>query len=132
MAEYYVYIMTNRSGTLYIGVTNDLERRVLEHKSGDGSGFTKRYKLDRPVSFEETSDVLEAIAREKQLKGWLRRRKVALIAAQNPLWRDLSEDWFDKGAEIETSQAENEILRFAQNDNPRSNTSAVKGQQAHA
>ena len=137
MSEYYVYIMTNRSGTLYIGVTNDLERRVLEHKSGEGSGFTKRCKLDRLVYFEETSDVLDAIAREKQLKGWLRRRKVALIAVQNPLWRDLSEGWCDEDPGAWTSQVKNEILCFAQNDTSSSsdgsssNTVAVRGRQGH-
>ena len=94
--SYYVYIMTNRSGTLYIGVTNDLERRTYEHKMGlVASSFTSRYKTDRLVYFEESNDVQEAIAREKQLKGWLRKRKIALIVAMNPTWRDLSEGWFE-------------------------------------
>lgn len=93
MKQYYVYIMTNESRTLYIGVTNELVRRVYEHKQKLISGFTKKYNMTRLVYFEETSDVLSAIAREKQLKGWLRRKKIALIEKINPGWKDLSEDW---------------------------------------
>lgn len=88
--EYYVYIMTNNSGTLYIGVTNDIRRRVAQHKSGAQAGFTQRYKLTRLVYVEYTSDIREALDREKQLKGWLRRRKIDLIAKLNPRWEDLS------------------------------------------
>ena len=87
---YYVYIMTNNSGTLYVGVTNDLIRRVAEHKSGATKGFTSRYKMTRLVYFEMGGDALAAIEREKQIKGWIRRRKIALVAAQNPKWKDLS------------------------------------------
>jgi len=106
MNDYYVYIMTNNSGTLYVGVTNNLERRVYEHKHGINDGFTKTYSLTRLVYFESTSDVREAIAREKEIKGWLRRKKVALIAAVNPRWKDLSEAW----------TGEFETLRSAQGD----------------
>ena len=91
---YYVYIMTNRSKTLYTGVTNDLRRRVYEHKTGQGSTFTSKYNIKRLVYYEETPDVNAAIAREKQIKGWLRRKKIALIEAHNPEWKDLSEGWF--------------------------------------
>ncbi len=91
--DYYVYILTNQSGTLYIGVTSDLERRLAEHKLGVAEGFTKRYRLKRLVYFEQTSDVHAALAREKQLKGWTRRRKVALIGSTNPAWSDLAADW---------------------------------------
>ena len=91
--SYYVYIMSNQHKTLYIGVTNDLERRVYEHKNGLAPGFTKRYNINRLVLFEETSDVNEAIAREKQLKGWVRRRKIELIEAANPKWDDLAAEW---------------------------------------
>jgi putative endonuclease len=87
-------MMTNRSGTLYIGVTNSLERRVREHKNGVAEGFTKTYKLDRLLYYETTDDVSAAITREKQLKGWLRKRKIALIKEMNPRWKDLSEEWF--------------------------------------
>ena len=92
---YYVYILTNRSGTVYTGVTNDLMRRLEEHRAGSADSFTSRYKLDRLVYFEETSDVRDAIAREKQIKGWTRKRKLELIRTLNPRWRDLSDDWSD-------------------------------------
>ena len=93
MSDYYVYIMTNNSGTLYVGVTNNLERRVYEHKHGTNDGFTKRYVLTRLVYYESSPDVREAIAREKEIKGWVRRKKVALIKSANPYWKDLSETW---------------------------------------
>ncbi len=90
---YYVYIMTNRAGTLYTGMTNNLERRVLEHRQGSTTGFARRYKTDRLVFYEETADVGAAIVREKQIKGWLRRKKVELVDSMNPLWVDLAEEW---------------------------------------
>ena len=93
MKTYYVYTMTNRSGTLYTGVTSNLEQRVYEHRLGIGSKFTSRYKIDRLVHFESFSDIRDAIAREKQIKGWLRAKKTALIESANPDWRDLSADW---------------------------------------
>ena len=86
--------MTNRSGTLYTGVTSDLERRVYQHQHKLIAGFTAKYNIDRLVYYEKTSDVNAAIGREKQIKGWLRRRKVALIESVNPGWRDLSAGWF--------------------------------------
>jgi putative endonuclease len=88
--SYYVYIMSSPSRTLYTGVTNDLERRVHEHKSGAVAGFTKRYKIDRLVYFQETNDIGAAIAAEKQIKGLLRPKKIVLIEEENPTWRDLS------------------------------------------
>ena len=94
MNQYYVYIMTNRSKTLYTGVTNDLIRRVYEHKNKMVEGFTKKYNIMKLVYFEETSDVQAAIEREKQIKGWLRSKKIALIESKNPEWKDLSEGWF--------------------------------------
>ncbi|MBI5739158.1 MAG: GIY-YIG nuclease family protein [Nitrospirae bacterium] len=96
MKQYYVYIMTNRSKTLYTGVTNNLERRVYEHKNKLVAGFTSKYNIDRLVYFEATQDINSAIAREKQLKGWLRAKKVALIEASNPEWQDLSSEWLEK------------------------------------
>ena len=93
MKQYYIYIMANRSKRLYIGVTNNLERRLYEHKHYLVAGFTSKYHMTRLVYFEETSDVYAAIAREKNLKGWLRAKKVALIESINPEWRDLSEEW---------------------------------------
>jgi len=93
--EYYVYMMTNRSGTLYTGVTNNLIVRVDQHRKADPKTFTGRYKVDRLVYFESTSDVAVAIGREKEIKGWTRQKKFALIASMNPRWLDLSEDWYD-------------------------------------
>ncbi|MDP2808230.1 MAG: GIY-YIG nuclease family protein [bacterium] len=86
----YVYVMSNRSKTLYLGVTNDLKRRVFEHKSGLWPGFTKKYNLKFLIYFEMHHDITRAIAREKQLKGWLRKRKLALIVQANPQWADLT------------------------------------------
>jgi putative endonuclease len=91
--RYYVYILTNRSKTLYVGVTSDLVRRVWQHKNHAYAGFTDRYAIDCLVWFETYGDVHAAIAREKQIKGWTRAKKMALIVATNPTWRDLSEDW---------------------------------------
>jgi putative endonuclease len=91
---YWVYILTNRSGTLYTGVTSDLSRRVHEHRHDLIAGFTTRYKINRLVHAESFSEVRDAIAREKQIKGWVRSRKLALIADVNPDWRDLGEEWF--------------------------------------
>jgi putative endonuclease len=90
---FYVYIMSNRSKTLYVGVTNNLERRVLEHKD-HLSDFTSRYNLTKLVYSETADDPESAIAREKQIKGWLRKRKVALIESLNPEWDDISEAWY--------------------------------------
>jgi putative endonuclease len=94
MKQYYVYIITNRSKTLYTGVTNDLMRRVYEHKNKMVDGFTKKYNITKLVYYEETDDVQAAIAREKQIKGWLRKKKMALIESVNPEWKDLSEGWY--------------------------------------
>ena len=93
--QYYVYIMSNFSKTLYIGVTNDLERRVYEHKQKLTEGFTKKYNVTMLVYFEETNDVNAAIEREKELKGWRRKRKIALIESMNPEWKDLNNGWFE-------------------------------------
>ena len=90
---YCVYILTNSAGTvLYTGVTNDLKRRVYEHKEKLVPGFTKRYNAALLVYYEATEDVYAAIAREKQIKGGSRRKKLALIAAMNPSWRDLYDE----------------------------------------
>lgn len=90
---YYTYIMASRTKTLYIGVTNEIERRAAEHKAGAFRSFTKRYNIDRLVYYEDYGDVTDAIFREKQLKGWLRRKKIELIESLNPEWDDLAEDW---------------------------------------
>ncbi len=75
------------------GITNTLQRRMYEHQHHLGAGFTSRYHMTRLVYFEETSDVYAALAREKQIKGWVRAKKMALIESINPEWRDVSEDW---------------------------------------
>jgi len=92
MREYifYVYFLTNRNNTvLYIGVTNNLKRRVLEHKNKVSSGFTSMYNVHKLVYYETFTDIRVAIAREKQLKGWLRKRKDELIEKTNPYWKEL-------------------------------------------
>ena len=91
--KYWVYIVGNRTGTLYIGMTNNLYRRVLVHKSGELEGFASRYGCNRLVYFESFDDVRNAIDREKQLKGWRRQKKIALIEALNPRWQDWAEKW---------------------------------------
>ncbi len=96
MNNYYVYILTNRSKTLYTGVTNDIIRRVYEHKQKLIPGFTQKYNIDRLAYYDETVDVTAVIAREKQIKGWLRVKKIALIESMNPEWLDLSADWYEK------------------------------------
>lgn len=92
---YYVYIVTNRSRTLYVGVTNNLKRRVWQHKQGDIKGFTSRYHIDQLVHYELFGDVRAAIAREKQIKHWRREKKIQLIISENPGWYDLSDGWYD-------------------------------------
>lgn len=96
MRQYYVYILSNVTGMLYTGVTNDLVRRVYQHKTKALRGFTAKYNLKRLVYFESTDDISSAIAREKQIKGWIRKRKVDLISTMNPDWQDLSADWMDE------------------------------------
>jgi putative endonuclease len=93
MSQYYVYIMTNKSRTLYTGVTNNLERRVSEHKQKLIPGFTSKYNIDKLVYYEATNDVSSAISREKEIKGWLRIKKIGLIELKNPEWCDLSLEW---------------------------------------
>jgi len=114
MEQYYVYVMTNKSRTLYTGITNNLERRVYEHKNKLIEGFTKKYNITKLVYYEISNDVEAAITREKQIKGWLRRKKIALIESVNPQWKDLSEGWF---RDVTLSDSEgSQILRLAQND----------------
>ena len=91
LRTYYSYIMASRSRVLYIGVTNDLRRRVDEHKKAIHPGFTSKYRVNRLVYFEKFNWILDAIAREKELKGWKRSRKISLIESRNPTWEDLAE-----------------------------------------
>ena len=92
--QYYVYFLTNRTDSvLYVGVTNDLRRRLFEHQNELADGFTKRYHVHKLVYFETTTDVKAAIEREKQIKSWSRARKNALVETMNPKWEDLSLEW---------------------------------------
>mgnify|MGYP002725895520 CR=1 FL=1 len=95
MKTYYVYLLASQSRTLYIGVTSNLSARVRMHKAGRVPGFTKKYGVDQLVYFEKFCEVTDAIAREKQLKGWRRSKKTNLIEQHNPGWRDLFYDWPD-------------------------------------
>lgn len=93
MKHYYVYITASNSRRLYIGISNDLQIRLWQHQNGEGSKFAHKYNMTRLVHFEVFEDARQAIAREKQLKGWKRQRKIDLIEEGNPEWRDLSEGW---------------------------------------
>ena len=92
--NYYVYLITNKHNTvLYAGVTNDIERRIYEHKHRIFDGFTKKYNLTKVVYYEYFDQIDQAINREKEIKGWKRKRKNALVESLNPEWKDLSEEW---------------------------------------
>jgi putative endonuclease len=93
MKQYFIYIMSSLTGTLYVGMTNNIARRVYQHKAKEIEGFTKRYNVDRLVYFEQFSDVRDAIAREKSVKKWRRSKKIELIKSMNPTWEDLSVEW---------------------------------------
>lgn len=93
MRDYYVYILANQERTIYTGITNNLERRLWEHRNGHTPGFASEHGCDMVVHIEVFPDVNDAIAREKQIKGWRRSKKIALIEAENPDWQDLSERW---------------------------------------
>ena len=93
---YYVYLLTNwNDKVMYVGVTNDLKRRIHEHKTKAVKGFTAKYNVHKLVYFEATTDVRVAIAREKEIKKWRRQKKNALVQSMNPEWKDLSKDWFE-------------------------------------
>jgi putative endonuclease len=108
--RYFVYIMTNRSKNFYVGITSELFHRSNQHKNGTYEGFTSRYKLDRLAYYEVFGLVHDAIAREKQIKRWRRKKKIDLIIAMNPTWRDLSDDW---GKPIEPLLGQTEKLLAA-------------------
>ena len=94
MRSYYVYILTNwNDEVMYIGITNNLERRIQEHKQKHVAGFTARYNVNKLVYYEETNDVHVAIAREKEIKKWRREKKNNLVMTKNPEWQDLSKGW---------------------------------------
>jgi len=95
MKQFYVYIMTSKTGTLYTGVTSNLRRRVYEHKNKLTPGFTSKYNITRLVYYETTQDAQTALAREKEIKGWRRSKKLDLIKSVNPKWEDLSAEWYE-------------------------------------
>ena len=101
--SYWAYIVASASRVMYVGETNDLERRVWEHRQGIAKGFTKRYKCTKLVWFEEFREIRDAIACEKRIKGLLRVRKMALIGEKNPYWRDLSEGWY-QGVDVKNDR----------------------------
>ena len=94
MKTYFLYIMSNETTMIYVGVTNSLKHRVAQHKKKLVAGFTHRSNVHKPVHYECFSDIRVAIGREKQIKGWLRTKKVGLIVSKNPAWNDLSAAWF--------------------------------------
>lgn len=98
-----VYIMANSRRTLYIGVTNNLPRRVYEHKLQEVEGFASRYRLTKLVYYENVESMRDAITREKQLKCWTRARKIALIESMNPYWRDLARDWYARDVSLRST-----------------------------
>ncbi len=100
--RFYVYIAASLSGTLYIGMTNNLRRRMWQHRNGVFEGFTSKYKVDRLLYWESYDDVRNAINREKQLKRWVRRKKIELIERINPSWKDLSREWFENDRDSST------------------------------
>jgi putative endonuclease len=94
--RYYVYLLTNKNDkVMYVGATNQLERRMYEHKTKMIPGFTEKYNVNKLVYFEETHDVRAAIAREREIKKWRREKKNNLVIAVNPEWKDLSDGWFE-------------------------------------
>ena len=95
MGRYFTYILASHSRRLYVGMTNDLVKRLWEHRSAT-TGFTASYRTTRLVYFETHPNPMNAIAREKQIKGWLRSKKIALVEITNPLWEDLAAGWFDQ------------------------------------
>jgi putative endonuclease len=109
--DYYVYIVTNNTrSTLYIGVTSDLRIRVWQHRAGERRGsFAQRYHCAHLVYFEHYREVRDAIAREKQLKGWRRSKKKTLIATLNPRWEDLAADWFDSVEPTRLASTEDKV-----------------------
>ena len=96
--QFFVYLMASYRGTLYTGVTNNLERRIEEHRGQGPPGFTAKYNVGRLVYFEETDNPEAAVNREREIKGWTRAKKAALIESTNPYWRDLTDDWEETAA----------------------------------
>ena len=111
MRHFYVYILSSKSRVLYTGITDDIYRRTWEHKNDVNPGFTRDYKVHRLVYYETFKYVNNAIVREKTIKGWLRRKKIALIEAENPTWEDLSASWFDGSMSFASLRMTNSLGR---------------------
>jgi len=94
--QYYVYMLASKTRRLYVGMTNDLERRLQEHRTKAVDGFTSRYNINRLVWYEATTSAIDAVAREREIKGWRREKKVKLIESENPGWVDLAKDWWSE------------------------------------
>ncbi|MGA2137691.1 MAG: GIY-YIG nuclease family protein [Verrucomicrobiia bacterium] len=109
MKQYYVYILVSKSRVLYVGLTNDLERRLFDHRQKIIEGFTSKYNVNRLAYYEYFENIRDAIAREKQIKGWRREKKLALIESMNPQWRDLSAEW-QNGRDSSTSPESHECF----------------------
>jgi putative endonuclease len=109
--KFWVYILSSRSGTLYVGITGFFEQRIHQHKYDSIEGFTKKYQVHRLVYYESYQEVQVAIAREKQVKRWRREKKIALIEKMNPRWQDLSENWGRENAVSGTESGENSLNR---------------------
>lgn len=110
-SHFYVYILSNKSKTLYIGYTNDLFGRVMEHKQKTVAGFTSRYNIGKLMYWETYEAMQVALKREAQLKGWTRAKKIALIELMNPDWRDLSEGWDKRRSLVDTIVSTRQRLR---------------------
>ncbi len=106
---YYVYILGSISGTLYIGVTGNLRRRMWQHKKHIFTGFSSKFGVDRLLYREKYADIHRAIGREKQLKGWIRKKKVALIEKDNPRWKDLAGAWFETNAATKLGEQSGQV-----------------------
>ena|SRR5271157_285102 len=117
--RYAVYILASRSHNFYIGVTNNLERRIRQHKEPEQEGFTARYNINRLVWYQIFGDIRDAIAREKQLKRWRREKKIQLIETSNPTWQDLSAEWGKpiSWQEINRRSLDSGLKSFARDDN---------------
>ena len=109
--QFFVYIMSNRWRTTYVGVTNNIYRRVYQHRTGSANGFARRYEIDRLVFVESCENPYDAISREKQIKSWNRKKKIDLIESSNPGWTDMAANWFEDARSIPYRDAKDSSLR---------------------
>jgi putative endonuclease len=126
--SYFVYILGSLSGTLYIGVTSQPERRVAQHKEHKHPGFTNKYDVNRLLYWESFDDIRKAIGREKQLKGWRREKKIALIKSVNSHWLDLSKSWYEPLVRNQGRDASTSSVRSQATEQTPASTSSVRSQ----